>query len=75
MTSRDFCYWLQGYLELSEDLPPAISVLNPKQIESIKKHLNMVFHHEIDPGFKDIDKLKSIHNSSGTDRDNVIVSC
>lgn len=44
MTSRDFCYWLQGYFEVS----------NPKMIaseetEAIKNHLAMVFKHEIDP--------------------------
>ena len=60
MTSRDFCYWLQGYFEVSE----------PKQIgenetEMIKKHLNMVFKHEIDPsmgGVEHQDELNHIHN-------------
>ena len=44
MTSRDFCYWLQGLFELGE--PQA---LDAKQTELVKRHLAMVFIHEIDP--------------------------
>lgn len=59
MTSRDFAYWLQGYFEIS----------NPKEIketevEMIKKHLNLVFKHEIDPSMGDEkhqEKLNKIH--------------
>ena len=46
MTSRDFCYWLQGFFELA----PAAGV-TAEQAATIKKHLNMVFAHEIDPSF------------------------
>jgi len=46
MTSRDFCYWLQGFFELNED--PAAE-LSAKQVEMIRRHLAMVFLHEIDP--------------------------
>ena len=46
MTSRDFAYWLQGFFELSD-----ITTLDEKQTELIKRHLNMVFIHEIDPSF------------------------
>ncbi len=45
MTSRDFCYWLQGYFELSKS-PEGLSCA---QAECIKRHLAMVFVHEIDP--------------------------
>lgn len=48
MTSRDFCYWLQGYFELR---PADEHILNSMQVEAIRKHLNMVFIHEIDPAF------------------------
>ncbi len=48
MTSRDFCYWLQGYFEVSE--PKTIS---EKEVQMIKKHLNLVFKHEIDPSMGD----------------------
>ena len=44
MNSVDFCFWLQGYIEIAE--PRGIS---EKQFEVIKKHLNLVFLHEIDP--------------------------
>lgn len=45
MTSRDFCYWLQGHFELN----PQATQLNAIQIEAIRKHLALVFAHEIDP--------------------------
>lgn len=46
MTSRDFCYWLQGFFELSGERN-----ITSAQAETIKRHLNMVFIHEIDPSF------------------------
>lgn len=46
MNSRDFCYWLQGLFEVAEP-----KTLNEKQVDLIKRHLNMVFIHEIDPSF------------------------
>jgi uncharacterized protein YfkK (UPF0435 family) len=57
MTSREFAYWLQGFFEISgsEDL-------SKSQVEMIKKHLNMVFVHEIDPSYPDADKLQQIHD-------------
>jgi len=49
MTSRDFCYWLQGFFELSgDDL-----YIGDREADLIKRHLNMVFIHEIDPSFPD----------------------
>lgn len=59
MKSRDFCYWLQGFFEISEGCS-----LNEKQIEVIKNHLNMVFAHEIDPSFgpqEHQDTLNQLH--------------
>jgi hypothetical protein len=44
VTSRDFCYWLQGLFELGD--PKA---LDEKQTDLVKRHLAMVFLHEIDP--------------------------
>lgn len=44
MTSIDFCYWLQGYFEISE-----ATSLNEVETKIIKNHLNLVFKHEIDP--------------------------
>lgn len=38
MTSNEFCYWLQGYFEMTES-----PTLSPNQIEMIKNHLALVF--------------------------------
>ena len=46
MQSRDFCYWLQGYIELAPT-----GGLTAEQVECVKQHLAMVFVHEIDPSF------------------------
>jgi hypothetical protein len=46
MTSRDFCYWLQGVFEGAK-----VTSLNEEQVKVIKNHLSMVFIHEIDPSF------------------------
>lgn len=61
MTSRDFAYFLQGFFELSN--PKFLTV---DQLELIKKHLALVFKHEIDPtaGNKEHqDDLNRIHNT------------
>lgn len=77
MTSRDFAYWLQGYFEIT----------NPKEIgqtetENIKKHLNLVFKHEIDPSMGDQkhqEELNNIHNSinphNSNDDINMTIRC
>lgn len=44
MNSIDFCYWLQGYFELSD-----VKKIDTKQTKIVKDHLNLVFLHEIDP--------------------------
>lgn len=52
MTSRDFCYWLQGYFEISS-MQGEIKI-SDAQARIIQAHLNLVFKHEIDPeNFKD----------------------
>lgn len=60
MTSRDFAYWLQGFLEIrGEDGP-----LTAAQVGIVQRHLAMVFVHEIDPsmgGPKEQSKLDAIH--------------
>lgn len=62
MLSRDFCFWLQGFLELSPRNPITI-----EQRDVIAKHLNLVFEHEIDPsdGGPDVqEKLNAIHEGA-----------
>jgi hypothetical protein len=49
MTSRDFCYWLQGFFELQG----TNQALTPEQVQIIRNHLKLVFLHEIDPSYSD----------------------
>lgn len=41
MTPENFVYWLQGYLELTND-----AVFSPEQVQIIKDHLKLVFQKE-----------------------------
>lgn len=62
MTSRDFCYWLQGLFEVGN--PKA---LDERQTEMVKSHLALVFVHEIDPSAGDAAhqaKLNKLHAAS-----------
>lgn len=43
MNERDFCYWLKGYFELSENSEWASAELTSKQQKIIKDHLDLVF--------------------------------
>ena len=66
MTSRDFCYWLQGALEVF-----APETLTKEQVKIISNHLNLVFKHEIDPIIdggdpKKKEELGKIHNAGKT---------
>lgn len=38
MTEKEFCYWLQGFFELSGS-----DELTPVQVQMIKNHLSLVF--------------------------------
>ncbi len=66
MTSRDFCYWLQGFLEINGvENSPGTQIMSRKQVEMIQKHLSMVFVHEIDPSVGSINhqqELTEIHS-------------
>lgn len=78
MTSREFCYWLQGYFEIdgNQPRPPEYaSSLNSSQVEMIKKHLAMVFIHEIDPSYPNKDKLNEIHGQLLKPDPNLILRC
>ena len=48
MTSRDFAFWLQGFFEIS-----GTSRIDEGQTDIIKRHLSLVFKHEIDPSMGD----------------------
>jgi hypothetical protein len=45
MQSRDFCFWLQGFFELSDDT----TAISADQAAVISRHLELVFRHEIAP--------------------------
>jgi hypothetical protein len=58
MTSRDFCYWLQGHFEISD-----AKALGERETEMVKRHLALVFKHEIDPSMPDkTGELQAIHD-------------
>lgn len=38
MTPRDFCYWLQGFLEVGRP-----ETLDATQVQQLRDHLNLVF--------------------------------
>lgn len=58
MTPANFCYWLQGFFEVTENSDSKEIKLTEKQINVIRAHLNLVFFHSIDPeNFKDMSEL------------------
>lgn len=64
MTSRDFCFWLQGYFEVSGS-----SAMDREQADIVKRHLSLVFKHEIDPamgGPEKQAKLSDLHSPNPT---------
>jgi hypothetical protein len=67
MTSRDFCFWLQGYIELSEASSASGIGFSQSQRERIASHLALVFVHEIDPSMGDAGqqaKLNEVHGGA-----------
>ena len=61
MTTRDFCYWFQGFLEIT-----GANEIKADQVEMIQRHLNLVFVHDIDPTMGDEEHqalLNAIHNT------------
>ena len=58
MTSRDFCFWLQGFYEIT-----GTDKITESQSQMIRRHLNLVFKHEIDPSMPDpTGELQEIHD-------------
>lgn len=83
MTARDFCYWLQGKLEIDDaehgDGYGTVKSLSAAQVKVIKKHLAMVFAHDIDPkaGSPDLQKvLDGLHGTGLTSLPgDIVVRC
>ncbi len=71
MTSRDFCYWLQGLFELKNP-----ESLNKEQTKQIKNHLKLVFKHEIDPSYGgNQQELQDIHDGGHLPGEESIIRC
>lgn len=50
MDATDFCYWLQGFFELTAQSSSQEPItLSRQQVEVIRRHLNLVFINDIDP--------------------------
>lgn len=61
MKAENFAYWLMGYIELAD---PELG-LTPQQLDTVERHLRLVFIHDIDPkaGPKEVqDKLNDVHS-------------
>jgi hypothetical protein len=60
MTSRDFCFFLQGLFEVGD-----VKYLTEKQVTLIRNHLNLVFKCEIDPSAPgNQEELNDIHDGT-----------
>lgn len=74
MTSRDFAFWLQGYLELSA-INGQAQPLSAAQVVMIKQHLALCFKHEIDPSMGDPahqNVLDAIHQGGGSIHNEIV---
>lgn len=73
MTSRDFIYWLQGYLEIGDPKQG----IQQFQVDIIKNHLNMVFIHEIDPSYpkEQQEALNVAHSEKPIASENKVMRC
>jgi len=65
MTSRDFCYWLQGYFEIDGGNAP----ISAEQSKIIQKHLGLVFMHEIDPSMGSPEHQNKLNIGHGYDEE------
>jgi hypothetical protein len=73
MKSRDFAFWLMGYFEITEP-----KTIGEKETEMIKRHLDLVFKHDIDPSMGDEqhqEVLNSIHNNGLPPLDTEVLRC
>lgn len=62
MTTRDFCFWLQGYLEISGE-----KTIYKCQVSTIEKHLNLVLRPEINPDMGALKHQDELNNSDKKD--------
>lgn len=62
MKSTEFCYWLQGWFELNDTIDHREGATK-ETLDVIRKHLDMVFYHEIDKNYpsEEQSNLNAIH--------------
>ena len=68
MKAENFCYWLQGFIELRGGCDGGLSAT---QLTCVANHLNMVFAHDIDPKMGDKaeqERLSHLHSGGSRDR-------
>jgi hypothetical protein len=69
MKAENFCYWLQGYLELTSAGDKDYE-LTDEQVKMIQRHLALVFQHDIDPKTepdpKKAQELQKLHDPTST---------
>jgi hypothetical protein len=75
MTSRDFAYWLQGFFEITDAAGQTNTPLRADQVSMIKKHLALVFYHEIDPSYSIDPVIQAEMNSIHSGKPPVYMSC
>lgn len=49
MLARDFCYWLQGYFEITNSSSGKLPLegMTAEEVSVVSNHLNLVFVHDI----------------------------
>lgn len=65
MKASEFCYWLQGYFEITDAGDRDVSGLTNDQLTCVRRHLSLVFLHDIDPKAGDAahqQKLNEAHS-------------
>jgi hypothetical protein len=70
--SRDFVFWLQGFLDVGD------KTLNEKDVAKIRDKLNGAFHHEIDPSMGDAAhqiKLSTAHDPKSPNESGLRAMC
>lgn len=76
MTARDFCYWLQGFFELERLRGVDTgSNLTSEQAEAIRRHLALVFAHDIDPKAGPPEHQKKLDHLHSSPPDGITYRC
>lgn len=83
MKAQEFCYWLQGYFEISGVHPDTLlpKEMNCLQVKTVQQHLALVFQHEIDPQYGNANTqqiLQAIHDgkpSIGPNGESITYRC